>query len=287
MKLGAHVSVAGGLHNAVSEALTIGAYTFQMFSKNQRQWIAMPLTEEQLEQFHTALAKSQLGPVMIHDSYLINMGSPDESKGKRAQHAFLDEYRRCEALGVPYLNFHPGSHTHHQKAMRADRGTRDAALERIAAHINTTLEKTDGFESLLVLENAAGQGTNVGITFTELAYILEHVKDQSRMGVCIDTQHAWASGYDWVGDYSGVWDEFDSLISRDRLVGMHLNDSLSACGSRVDRHANHGEGKMGEGVFSSLMQDSRLDGIAGYLETPGGPDRWKPEIARLRELGER
>jgi deoxyribonuclease-4 len=107
------------------------------------------------------------------------------------------------------------------------------------------------------------------------------------MGVCIDTQHAWASGYDWVDDYSGVWDEFDSLISRDRLVGMHLNDSLSACGSRVDRHANHGEGKMGEGVFSSLMQDSRLDGIAGYLETPGGPDRWKPEIARLRELAER
>ena len=224
---------------------------------------------------------------MIHDSYLINMGSPDESKGKRAQHAFLDEYRRCEALGVPYLNFHPGSHTHPQKAMRDNRGTRDAALERIATHINTTLEKTDGFESLLVLENAAGQGTNVGITFTELAHILEHVEDQSRMGVCIDTQHAWASGYDWVGDYSGVWDEFDSLISRDRLVGMHLNDSLSDCGSRVDRHANHGEGKMGEGVFSSLMQDSRLDGIAGYLETPGGPDRWKPEIARLRELAER
>ncbi len=287
MKLGAHVSVAGGLHNAVSEALTIGADTFQMFSKNQRQWIAKPLTEEQLEQFHTALTKSQLGPVMIHDSYLINMGSPDESKGKRAQHAFLDEYRRCEALGVPYLNFHPGSHTHPQKAMRDDRGTRDAALERIATHINTTLEKTDGFESLLVLENAAGQGTNVGITFTELAHILEHVEDQSRMGVCIDTQHAWASGYDWVSDYSGVWDEFDSLISRDRLVGMHLNDSLSDCGSRVDRHANHGEGKMGEGVFSSLMQDSRLDGIAGYLETPGGPDRWKPEIARLRELTQR
>jgi deoxyribonuclease-4 len=224
---------------------------------------------------------------MIHDSYLINMGSPDESKGKRAQHAFLDEYRRCEALGVPYLNFHPGSHTHPQKAMRDDRGTRDAALERITTHINSTLEKTVGFESLLVLENAAGQGTNVGITFTELAHILENVEDQSRMGVCIDTQHAWASGYDWVSNYSGVWDEFDSLISRDRLVGMHLNDSLSDCGSRVDRHANHGEGKLGEGVFRSLMQDSRLDGIAGYLETPGGPDRWKPEIARLRELAER
>ena len=284
MKLGAHVSVAGGLHNGVAEALAIGADTFQMFSKNQRQWIAKPLTDEQRDQFRTALAESGLGPVMIHDSYLINMGSPDETKGKRAQHAFLEEYRRCEALGVPYLNFHPGSHTHLNKAMRDDRTTREAALERIAGHINTTLAKTEGFESLLVLENAAGQGTNVGITFGELAHILERVDDPSRMGVCIDTQHAWAAGYDWAGDYTGIWDEFDSLIDRERLVGMHLNDSLSDRGSRVDRHANHGEGKLGESVFASIMQDSRLEDVAGYLETPGGPDRWRPEIARLREL---
>ncbi|MDP7666225.1 MAG: deoxyribonuclease IV [Candidatus Poseidoniia archaeon] len=162
MRLGAHVSVAGGLQNAIPWALEIEADTFQMFSKNQRQWIAKPLTEEQIEGFKKPLSQTDLGPLMIHDSYLINMGSPDETKGKRAQVAFLEEYHRCEALGVAYLNFHPGSHTHPKKDMRDDKPTRYDALERIAHYMNRTLEETKGYESKLVIENAAGQGTNVG-----------------------------------------------------------------------------------------------------------------------------
>ena len=200
MRLGAHVSVAGGLQNAIPWALEIEADTFQMFSKNQRQWIAKPLTDENIEAFKTPLSQTNLGPLMIHDSYLINMGSPDEEKGKRAQIAFLEEYKRCEALGVAYLNFHPGSHTHPKKDMRDDKQTRNEALERIAQHMNKTLEETKGYESKLVIENAAGQGTNVGIKFEEIKHIIDHIDDKKRVGVCIDTQHAWASGYDWKND---------------------------------------------------------------------------------------
>ena len=157
MRLGAHVSVAGGLHNAIPAAIDIGADTFQMFSKNQRQWIAKPLTDEEITAFKEPLSKTELGPLMIHDSYLINMGSPDEGKGKRAQNAFLEEYHRCEDLGVAYLNFHPGSHTHPKKSMRDDKTVRYEALERIAEHMNTTLDQTKGYKSKLVIENAAGQ----------------------------------------------------------------------------------------------------------------------------------
>ncbi len=286
MRLGAHVSVAGGLQNAIHWALEIEADTFQMFSKNQRQWIAKPLTDEDIEAFKTPLSQTNLGPLMIHDSYLINMGSPDEEKGKRAQIAFLEEYKRCEALGVAYLNFHPGSHTHPKKDMRDDKQTRNEALERIAQHMNKTLEKTKGYESKLVIENAAGQGTNVGIKFEEIKYIINNINDKKRVGVCIDTQHAWASGYDWRNDFDQIWDDFESTVGMEHLVALHLNDSKSDLGSRVDRHENIGMGKLGKKTFKSFMQEKRLEHLAGYLETPGGPEMWKPEIAVLRKLAE-
>ena len=286
MRLGAHVSVAGGLQNAIPWALEIEADTFQMFSKNQRQWIAKPLTDEDIEAFKTPLSQTNLGPLMIHDSYLINMGSPDEEKGKRAQIAFLEEYKRCEALGVAYLNFHPGSHTHPKKDMRDDKQTRNEALERIAQHMNKTLEKTKGYESKLVIENAAGQGTNVGIKFEEIKYIIDNINDKKRVGVCIDTQHAWASGYDWRNDFDQIWDDFESTVGMEHLVALHLNDSKSVLGSRVDRHDNIGMGKLGKKTFRSFMQEKRLEHLAGYLETPGGPEMWKPEIAVLRKLAE-
>ena len=287
MRLGAHVSVAGGLQNAIHWALEIEADTFQMFSKNQRQWIAKPLTDEDIEAFKTPLSQTNLGPLMIHDSYLINMGSPDEEKGKRAQIAFLEEYKRCEALGVAYLNFHPGSHTHPKKDMRDDKQTRNEALERIAQHMNKTLEKTKGYESKLVIENAAGQGTNVGIKFEEIKYIIDNIDDKKRVGVCIDTQHAWASGYDWRNDFNQIWDDFESTVGMEHLVALHLNDSKSDLGSRVDRHENIGMGKLGKKTFKSFMQEKRLEHLAGYLETPGGPEMWKPEIAVLRKLAEK
>jgi deoxyribonuclease-4 len=287
MRLGAHVSVAGGLQNAIPWALEIEADTFQMFSKNQRQWIAKPLTDENIEAFKTPLSQTNLGPLMIHDSYLINMGSPDEEKGKRAQIAFLEEYKRCEALGVAYLNFHPGSHTHPKKDMRDDKQTRNEALERIAQHMNKTLEETKGYESKLVIENAAGQGTNVGIKFEEIKHIIDHIDDKKRVGVCIDTQHAWASGYDWRNDFDQIWDDFESTVGMEHLVALHLNDSKSDLGSRVDRHDNIGMGKLGKETFKNFMQEKRLEHLAGYLETPGGPEMWKPEIAVLRKLAEK
>ncbi|HIC52149.1 MAG TPA: deoxyribonuclease IV, partial [Candidatus Marinimicrobia bacterium] len=259
MRLGAHVSVAGGLQNAIPWALEIEADTFQMFSKNQRQWIAKPLTDEEIEGFKTPLAKTDLGPLMIHDSYLINMGSPDETKGKRAQVAFLEEYRRCEALGVAYLNFHPGSHTHPKKDMRDDKQTRNEALGRIADHMNKTLGETKGYDSKLVIENAAGQGTNVGIKFEEIKHIIDHIDDKKRVGVCIDTQHAWASGYDWRNDFDQIWDDFESIVGMEYLVALHLNDSKSDLGSRVDRHDNIGMGKLGKETFKSFMQEKRLE----------------------------
>ena len=287
MRLGAHVSVAGGLQNAIPWALEIEADTFQMFSKNQRQWIAKPLTDENIEAFKTPLSQTNLGPLMIHDSYLINMGSPDEEKGKRAQIAFLEEYKRCEALGVAYLNFHPGSHTHPKKDMRDDKQTRNEALERIAQHMNKTLEETKGYNSKLVIENAAGQGTNVGIKFDEIRHIIDHIDNKKRVGVCIDTQHAWASGYDWRNDFDQIWDDFESIVGMEYLVALHLNDSKSDLGSRVDRHDNIGMGKLGKGTFKNFMQEKRLEHLAGYLETPGGPEMWKPEIAVLRKLAEK
>ena len=287
MRLGAHVSVAGGLQNAIPWALEIEADTFQMFSKNQRQWIAKPLTSEDIEAFKTPLSQTNLGPLMIHDSYLINMGSPDEEKGKRAQIAFLEEYKRCEALGVSYLNFHPGSHTHPKKNMRDDKQTRNEALERIAQHMNKTLEETKGYNSKLVIENAAGQGTNVGIKFEEIKHIIDNIDDRKRVGVCIDTQHAWASGYDWKNNFDQIWDDFDNIVGMDYLVALHLNDSKSELGSRVDRHDNIGIGKLGKETFKNFMQEKRLEHLAGYLETPGGPEMWKPEIAVLRKLAEK
>ena len=286
MRLGAHVSVAGGLQNAIPWALEIESDTFQMFSKNQRQWIAKPLTEEQIEEFKKPLSETDLGPLMIHDSYLINMGSPDENKGKRAQVAFLEEYHRWEALGVAYLNFHPGSHTHPKKDMRDDKQTRYDALERIAHHMNKTLDETKGYESKLVIENAAGQGTNVGIKFEEIRHIIDNIDDKKRVGVCIDTQHAWASGYDWTNNFNQTWDDFEEIVGMDYLVALHLNDSKSELGSRVDRHDNIGMGKLGKETFKSFMQEKRLTHLAGYLETPGGPEMWKPEIAVLRKLAE-
>ena len=286
MKLGAHVSVAGGLHNAIHWALEIEADTFQMFSKNQRQWIAKPLTDEEISAFKEPLSKTNLGPLMIHDSYLINMGSPDEGKGKRAQSAFLEEYHRCEALGVAYLNFHPGSHTHPKKTMRDDKQTRYEALERIANHMNKTLDETKGYKSKLVIENAAGQGTNVGIKFEEIRHIIDCIDEKKRVGVCIDTQHAWASGYDWKNNFDNIWDDFENTVGMEYLVALHLNDSKSELGSRVDRHDNIGMGKLGKKTFKSFMQEKRLEHLAGYLETPGGPEMWKPEIAVLRKLAE-
>lgn len=284
MKLGAHNSIAGGLHNAVAECQQIGGDAMQIFCKNQRQWTAKPITPEEAKVFTDAVATAKIGPNMVHDSYLINLGTPDAGKAESARAAFLDEYKRSEQLGIHYLNFHPGSHVNENKKLRDDRAVRDAALDRIAANLTKVQDETKGFRCKLVIENAAGQGTNVGNSWEEVARILDNVGDRKRMGVTIDTQHSWACGYDWAGAYDEVWDSFKDNVGLDTLVAFHLNDSKEECGARVDRHDTIGSGKLGIEFFRTLMNDRKLDSKVGYLETPDGPESWKKELAVLRSL---
>ncbi len=283
MLLGAHNSIAGGLHNAAEEATYVGGETMQIFCKNQRQFKAKPITDEEAKQFKDAVAAAGLQRIMVHDSYIINMGNPDDTKRENARQSFKMELERCEALGVAYLNFHPGSHVHTSKAMRDDKPTRFAALDRIAQCLNQTADEVPGSVKL-VIENAAGQGTNVGTNWEEVGHLADALEDQQRMGVCVDTQHTWAAGYDWLGDYDGVWDEFDSQVGLKRLVAFHVNDSKQPCGARVDRHDNIGQGHLGEAFFRTLVNDARFADTCGYLETEGGPDVWKQELAYLRSL---
>lgn len=287
MILGAHNSIAGGLHNAPVQAASVGGETMQIFCKSQRQWKAKPLDEDAVRQYRDAVAEAGIERVMVHDSYLINMGNPDDAKRENAYQAFATELDRCEALGVAYLNFHPGSHAHPDKAMRDDRGERFAALDRIAAGMRRALDDFPDGRVRLVIENAAGQGTNVGMTWEEVGYLADEAGNDDRVGVCVDTQHAWAAGYDWVDHYDGVWQEFDDRVGLRRLVAFHLNDSKQPCGARVDRHDNIPTGHLGEGFWRTLMTDRRFDGAAGYLETPladGDVTTYKEELAYLRAL---
>jgi deoxyribonuclease IV len=287
MRVGAHNSIAGGLHNAVDQALHVGGETMQIFCKNQRQWEAKPLEEEPARLFRDAVTAAAIGPVMVHDSYLINMGAPDPEKRERSRQAFMGELARCEALGIPYLNFHPGSHTHPDKGLRDDPATRRAALDRIAEAMVQCIDETPGGSTRLVIENAAGQGTNVGSTWEEVGYLADQVGHPDRVGVCVDTQHSWASGYDWVDHYDEVWDRFADQVGLGRLVAFHLNDSKQPCGARVDRHDNIPDGHLGEGFWATLMQDARFRDLAGYLETPlVGEDAstWARELAYLKRL---
>lgn len=283
MRLGAHNSIAGGHHNAVAEAIAIGADTLQIFCKNQRQWKAAPLAQEQATLFHKAVQAAKVTPVMVHGAYLVNMGNPEPAPREQSRLAFLDEMQRSEQLGAAFLNIHPGSHKEEDKHKRDDPKVRKAALDRIAGCVAQTLDETKGWSIKCVFENAAGQGSNVGNSWEELAYLIEAVGSK-RLGVTIDTQHSWACGYDWVDHYDEVWDSFDSAVGRKWLVAMHLNDSKMPLGARVDRHDTIGQGLLGSRFWEQLMQDRRLDGVPGYLETPDGPESWKREIAYLRSL---
>lgn len=283
MKLGAHNSIAGGHHNAVAECLAIGGETLQIFCKNQRQWKANPITQEEAMLFQRSMEAANVGPGMVHAAYLINLGAPDPVEREKSRQAFLDEMQRTEQLGIPCLNVHPGSHKEEDKRKRDDPKVRQAALDRIAEAAAKCIDETKGWTVKVVFENAAGQGSNVGNSWEELAYLVEHVGSK-RVGITIDTQHSWACGYDWVDHYDETWESFDATVGRQWLVGMHLNDSKMPRGARVDRHDAIGQGQLGEAFFRLLMNDRRLDGVQGFLETPDGPESWKREIAYLRNL---
>ena len=274
---GAHVSASGGIENAVKNAQEIGATAFALFTKNQRQWSAPPLTDKQIATFVDACAAAGYSAAQIlpHDSYLINLGHPDEDGLEKSRAAFFEEMERCEQLGLDRLNFHPGSHL--------KRISEEGSLERIAESINMALARTSGVTA--VLENTAGQGSNLGYKFEHLAYIIERIEDKSRVGVCLDTCHTFAAGYDLRTRKAcdNTFAEFDRIIGFNYLRGIHLNDAMRPLGSHLDRHTPLGEGEIGWECFKYIASDPRFDNIPLILETPDEA-RWAEEIATLKSF---
>ena len=275
--IGAHVSASGGVESAPVNAHKIGANAFALFTKNQRQWVSKPLTEESIRLFKENCAKYDFQPeyILPHDSYLINLGHPEPEGLEKSRAAFLDEMQRCEQLGLKLLNFHPGSHLNKISV--------EDCLSLIAESINITLEKTK--EVTAVIENTAGQGSNLGNEFWHLKYIIDRVEDKTRVGVCLDTCHTFTAGYDLLEDYEKVFNEFEEVVGFQYLRAMHLNDSKKALGSRVDRHDSIGKGFIGFPFFEKLMRDPRFDNMPLILETID-ETLWPQEIAWLREQSE-
>lgn len=277
--IGAHVSAAGGVKNVPERANNIGAKAFALFTKNQRRWEGPPLTAENIEGFKQNCERLDysMDYVMPHDSYLINLGHPEKDQLKKSRNAFLDELQRCEQLGIKLLNFHPGNHLNKISV--------EECLDCNAESLNWALDQTEGVTA--VIENTAGQGTSVGYKFEYLAQIIDGVEDKSRIGVCIDTCHAFAAGYDLSTKegFKAMCKDFEETVGFEYLRGIHLNDSQKELGSRVDRHDNIGEGKIGLKGFELLMNDERFDDIPMILETPN-TERWPEEIELLYEMVE-
>lgn len=275
--IGAHVSASGGVENAPVNAQNIGATAFAFFTRNQRQWVSPPLTEKSIEKFRANCDKYGFtdSQILPHDSYLINLGSPDEEGLAKSRSAFTDEMTRCEQLGLRYLNFHPGAHL--------NKISEGECLKIIAESVNIAISKTKNV--VAVIENTAGQGSNVGYRFEHLAGIIELIDDKSRVGVCIDTCHAYAGGYDLHTreGYNKTFEDFERIVGFKYLCGMHLNDAKKGLGSRVDRHDSLGAGLLGVDTFRWIMQDSRFDNIPLILETPD-ETLWAQEIEMLKNF---
>ena len=275
--IGAHVSAEGGVENAPLNAKNIGATAFAFFTKNQRRWDSSPLSAKSIALFKEHCAKTGYTPAQIlpHDGYLINLGHPEKEALEKSRKAFCDEMFRAEQLGLSLLNFHPGSHLNAIST--------DECLRRISESINLALEKTKGVTA--VIENTAGQGSNLGFSFAHLAQIIDKVEDKSRIGICIDTCHTYSAGYDLKTEtgYQKTWHEFDEIVGSYYLCAIHLNDTKKNLSSRVDRHENLGLGFLGKEVFIRMMRDPRFDNIPIILETPD-TDKWAEEIAWLKSL---
>lgn len=277
--LGAHVSSSGGLFNAPLNAKAIGANAFAMFTKNQKQWSAKPLTAEEIAQFKAAVSDNGFSPdfILPHDSYLINLGNADPEKRNRSLASFKEEMARASQLGLKYVNFHPGSHL---KEI-----TEEECLDLIAESVNKTLADPATGRTMAVAEATAGQGTNVGYKFEHIARIIAGIEDKSRVGVCIDTCHIFVAGYDisTAPGFESVMEDFDRIIGIKYLSAMHLNDAKKECGSRVDRHESLGKGFIGFEGFKYIMQNKYFENMPLVLETPE-PDLWAEEIKLLRSF---
>ncbi len=275
--LGAHVSISGGVYNAIANGEKIGAAAIQIFSKNQTRWVAKPLSDEDAEKFKTAWQNSTIKEVVIHDSYLINLGSPKEETLQKSRVTFLDEIARAEKLGIGYLVFHPGSHLNSGE---------ETGLQKIAESLNLIINQTPDYKVRLLLEVTAGQGTNLGYRFEQLSSIIEQVENKKRMGICLDTAHIFAAGYDirTTETYQNTMAQFDSVLGLDNLFCIHLNDSKKELGSRVDRHNNIGGGFIGIEPFRMIVNDPRLVKVPKILETPGGEEEFMKNLALLKSF---
>jgi deoxyribonuclease-4 len=276
-RVGAHVSASGGVENAPGNAHEIGAKAFALFTKNQRQWFSKALTATNIDDFKNNVDKFgySFNHILPHDSYLINLGHPEAEPLEKSRNAFLDEMKRCEQLGIPLLNFHPGSHL-----KKIDP---EESLKRIAESISIVLGRTKGVTA--VIENTAGQGTNLGYEFEQLGFIIDHVEDKDRVGICFDTCHGFVAGYDIKSKegYEATWQKFDQTIGLKYLKAMHLNDAKKPLGSKVDRHESIGKGEIGIDTFKWIMNDPRFDEMPLILETPND-EIWAEEIEMLYGL---
>lgn len=275
--VGAHVSMSDGVANTPVKAHEIGAKAFALFTRQPQRWKSSSLKATDIDLFKARCAEFGYEPkhILPHDSFLINLGAPDAEKLAKSREAFLDELTRAHQLGLTMVNFHPGSHLNEMAP--------EECLDLIAESVNLALEQTQGVKA--VIENTAGQGSNLGFTFEHLAHIIDKVKDKSRVGVCIDTCHAFAAGYDMSSaeGYEATWQEFDRIVGLQYLCGMHINDSKKGVGSKIDRHESLGKGTLGKDFFERMMNDSRLDDIPLILETPDDTI-WAEEIAWLYSL---
>lgn len=272
--IGAHVSATGGVQNTPLAAAEIGAKAFALFTGFSNRWSSKPISPEVADMFRTNCEANgyDASVILPHDNFLINLGSPDAEKLRKSRKSFLDEMKRCEALGLVMLNFHPGSHV--------GEISEEDCLDLIAESINMTLDETEGVTA--VIESTAGQGTNLGWRFEHIARIIDGIEDKSRVGVCVDTCHTHSAGYDLVSEegYKKTWEDFDNIIGAKYLRALHLNDNKRTLGSRIDRHELIGKGSLGEDFFIRLVNDPRFDNMPLILETPD-PDNWKAEISWL------
>lgn len=278
--IGPHVSASGGLQNAPINAANVGATAFALFTRNQRQWRAAPLKATEIEAFRSKCdeLKFTAAQILPHDGYLINLGSPKDDGLQKSREAFIDELTRCQQLGLTMLNFHPGSHLNEVSI--------EQCLSTIAESVNIALDATQGVTA--VIENTAGQGTNLGFSFDHIKYIIDKVDDKSRIGVCIDTCHAFAAGYNLKDEYEyeRTWKEFDDTIGLKYLRALHLNDAKKPLASRVDRHESIGAGCIGMTTFERIMKDARFENIPLILETPE-ETLWPSEVAKLQAFAEK
>ena len=273
---GAHMSIAGGFDKALERGEKIDCHTIQIFTKNNNQWKEKEITDEELHRFHSLHNKFQIASVVAHDSYLINLASPDPDLHRKSMESFFHEMERCEKLKIPYIVFHPGAHTGSGEK---------AGLKKIAQGINLLLKRGKGFKVSLLLETTAGQGTNLGYKFEHLAEVIKMVRQKKSVGVCVDTCHIFAAGYDITSlkGYKKTFETFDKLIGIEKLKVIHLNDSKKELASRVDRHEHIGKGFLGQKPFRFLVNDKRFVNVPKILETPKGPDL-KEDIENLKVL---